>query len=265
MRNVTSEIVERSTVAAVGPLGNADCPWDEFDSTWYVKHNYSVLRADDRAIIHDLAEFFAAKAPARNWHGIDVGSGTNLYPALAMLPLAESITLWERSAANVRWLEHEVRPYGQAWDQYWDALCTDETVYQRVRRPRSLLPVRTKIEQASIYELPLAVWDVGTMFFVAESITGIRAEFELATKKFLQSLKPGAPFAAAFMRNSAGYSVGDLRFPAVAVTESDVRRVLSKFTTDLRVRRIASSDLRHGYDGMILALGTRGRGNGAKW
>jgi hypothetical protein len=31
------------------------------------------------------------------------------------------------------------------------------------------------------------------------------------------------------------------------------------------VRHIASSDLRPGYDGMILALGTRGRGNGSKW
>jgi len=266
MRNVTSQYVEPVTAeAAVGPLGNADCPWDEFDSNWYVKHNYHVLRQDDRAIIHDLAEYFAGKASGRKWHGIDVGSGTNLYPALAMLPLTESITLWEHSAANVRWLEHGVRPYSQSWDQYWDALCTDETVYQRVRRPRSLLPVMTKIEQASIYELPVAMWDIGTMFFVAESITGIRREFELATRKFLQSLKPGAPFAAAFMRNSAGYAVGDFRFPAVAVTESDIRRVLSRYTADLRVRPIPSSDLRHGYDGMILALGTRGRGGGGKW
>src|SRR2546430_17725893 len=116
------------------------------------------------------------------------------------------------------------------------ALCTASTVYLRGRRPRSLLPVMAKIEQASIYELPVAMWDVGTMFFVAESITGIRAEFELATKRFLQSLKPGAPFAAAFMRNSAGYEVGDVRFPAVAVTENDIRRVLSRYTADLRVQ-----------------------------
>jgi hypothetical protein len=266
MRNVTSQYVETVTPeSAVRPLGNADCPWDEFDSNWYVKHNYHVLRADDRAIIHDLAEYFAGKAPGRNWHGIDVGSGTNLYPALAMLPLTESITLWEHSAANVRWLEHGVRPYSQSWDQYWDALCTHETVYQRVRRPRSLLPVMTKIEQASIYDLPVAAWDIGTMFFVAESITGIRAEFELATMRFLRSLKPGAPFAAAFMRNSAGYAVGDFRFPAVAVTEYDIRRVLHRYTAELRIRRVTSSDLRHGYDGMILALGTRGRGGGGKW
>lgn len=31
---------------------------------------------------------------------IDVGTGTNLYPALAMLPLVESITLGEHSQAN---------------------------------------------------------------------------------------------------------------------------------------------------------------------
>src|SRR5215204_3024556 len=82
------------------PVGNADCPWDLFDSCAYLERNYSRLHDLDRAIISRLGRYFASLAPARGWHGIDVGTGTNLYPALSMMPLTETITLWEHSAAN---------------------------------------------------------------------------------------------------------------------------------------------------------------------
>jgi hypothetical protein len=240
-------------------LTNADCPWDLFDSDSYLKHNYGTLHDPDRAIIARLAEFFAAAASARRrWHGIDVGSGTNLYPALAMLPLVETITLWEHSQANVRWLEHGLRPYGQLWDPFWEALSASADVYQRFRRPRALLPVRAKAEKASVFDLPEAKWDIGTMFFVAESITGVRAEFESATERFIRSLKPGAPFAAAFMRNSRGYTVGAHRFPAVTVTEDDIGELLRRMAADLTIHLIDSTErLREGYEGMVLATGRR--------
>lgn len=247
------------------PLSNADCPWDLFDSNWYLTRNYNILRDDDRAIIEHLATFFAAKAPTRNWHGIDVGSGTNLYPALSMLPLVQSVTLWEHSAANVRWLEHGVRPYSQSWDPFWGALCESAGIYRQIRRPRAVLPSLAKVEKASVFDLPEAAWDIGTMFFVAESITGVRAEFELAMTTFIRSLKPGSPFVAAFMRNSRGYSVGSQRFPAVAITESDLRKLLRDEAVETHIRRIVSPEpLREGYDGMILVTGVRGRASGAR-
>jgi len=246
-------------VMAKVALRNADCPWDLFDSEWYLQRNYGTLRDDDREIIETLAEFFAKQAPTRHWHGIDVGSGTNLYPALAMLPLTETVTLWEYSRANIRWLKHGIRPYGQSWDLFWEAFRTSATVYGRLRRPRSVLPSKAHIERASVFDLPEARWNIGTMFFVAESITGDRTEFELATMKFIRSLKPGAPFAAAFMRNSRGYQVGAQWFPAVAVVESDIRRLLGDAAVDLKIRRILSNEpIRHGYDGMILVTGKRG-------
>lgn len=243
------------------PLGNADYPWDLFDSEAYLQHNYSTVHDLDRAIIARLAEFFAAQAAGRRrWHGVDVGSGTNLYPALAMLPLTETITLWEHSLSNVRWLEHGLRPYGQVWDPFWDALAGSAELYQKLRRPRSLLPVRAKVEKASIFDLPEAEWDIGTMFFVAESITGVRAEFEQATATFVRSLKPGAPFVAAFVRNSSGYTVGTRRFPAVAITEDDLSRLLRRLAAEVEIHQIGSAQrFREGYDGMLLVTGVRER------
>src|SRR5262249_25464352 len=38
--------------------GNADYPWDDFDSTSYFQHNYGTLRADDLQILEASRDFF---------------------------------------------------------------------------------------------------------------------------------------------------------------------------------------------------------------
>lgn len=241
---------------------NADCPWDSFDSDSYLAHNYRVLHELDRAIIDRLADFFGSLAPSRpRWHGIDVGTGTNLYPALSMLPMTETITLWEHSLPNIRWLEQSLRPYGQVWDPFWQALAASCEVYRRFPQPRVSLPARVKLEKASVFDLPEAGWDIGTMFFVAESITSVRSEFVVATTRFVRALRPGSPFAAAFVRNSDGYTVGGQRFPAVAVTEDDIGGVLEQEAEQVEIHLIGSAQrFREGYDGMVLATGKRAAG-----
>lgn len=100
------------------------------------------------------------------------------------------------------------------------------------------------------------------MFFVAESISNTQEEFEIAVARFLGALSPGAPFAAAFMENSAGYSIGSTEYPAVRVGTRDVVRVLSEAAEGLNVRSEPAQPkgaLRIGYDGMILAVGRKKR------
>jgi hypothetical protein len=235
---------------------NESQPWDDFDSRWYLAHNYESLRFDDRQIIERVAKFFASSGPELS--GIDVGSGTNLYPALAMLPSCRRITLVERSRSNVAWLEHEIRDYASTWNPFWDALGDAEPDrYKPVVEPREALAARAKVRCKSIFDLPRCRWEIGTMFFVAESITADPAEFERATRRFVRSLKRGAPFAAAFMRHSVGYQVNRVRFPAVAVDERQVCECLDPVAYDVNVKMIPSGDnpLRDGYDGMILATG----------
>jgi hypothetical protein len=250
-------------LSATKPMANADCPWDLFDSDAYQRRNYRTLHDLDRGIIEHIGRFFAAQHQARTkndgtvWHGIDVGPGTNLYPALAMLPLASTITLWEHSSTNVAWLEGETRPYRRSWEPFWKALAASDPLYSHLDHPDEALATTVKIEKGSVFDLPEERWDVGTMFFVAESITGDHAEFESATRRFLRSLKPGAPFVAAFMENSRGYSVGHQRFPAVAITDRDLQPVLSELADAHKIHRIASREIfREGYDGMILVTGT---------
>ena len=245
--------------------GNADCPWDHFDSEAYWQHNYGSLHELDREIIEKLGRFLGAVTSHRpGGRGLDVGPGTNIYPLLAMLPLVDSVTLWERSPANLRWLERELRGYGSVWEPFRRALMTTSECYRQLPAPGEPLPIRVELGKASVFDLPEAGWDVGTMFFVAESITGLPEEFARATLRFVRALRPGAPFVAAFVRDSRGYTVGEERYPAVAVTEHDVAGLLDGVADQVAIHLIGSTQrFREGYDGMVLATGYRANGDRA--
>ena len=243
---------------AVRTGGNADFEWDLFDPEAYVDHNYGTFRDDDRRIIQQVRDFFATKAATLGPEttGIDVGSGANIYPALSMLPFCRGVTLWEYGLANVTWLKREVRKFGPRWDPFWHVLQTRRS-YRRVERPRDDLRRKAVVTKGDLFRLPRRQWGMGTMFFVAESMSDREREFNIAVERFIGSLTPGAPFAAAFMQDSTGYYVGPHRFPAVAVSKPDVEQCLAASSDDLQVHEVRSAiSLREGYHGMLLALGT---------
>lgn len=239
--------------------GNDDFAWDEFNSSAYYEHNYATLQGEDERILEAVGRFFSAADIPPGAHGIDVGSGANLYPAFSMLPFCQDIVLWEWSAANVRWLKEETQSYSAEWDPFWSVVA-HYPAYAAVADPREMLARRSRPQQGSIFDLPKARWDVGTMFFVAESLTAELPEFERATRCFVDALKPGAPFAAAFMAGSQGYPVDGVDFPAVDIGLEDVRKCLDGSTSDLTVVQVErhGAPLRDGYSGMILAHGRAG-------
>lgn len=247
---------------------NKDVEWAEFAPEAYWNHNYRYLRADDTEIIHAVGAFFARHFqahPAPMSRGIDVGSGSNLYPALSMLPWCEKIHLTDHSPSNVAWLrEHAgIQPESWDWQPFWDEFRDNFKGYSEITDPRVALDLATRgnIQERSVFALPERRFDIGTMFFVAESMTSFENEFDVATEKFLRCLRPGSPFAAAFMDSSVGYVVADKSFPAVPeVTEDVVKDVLIRqLGADAHVTKVqvpASDPLRDGYKGMIIAVGT---------
>jgi hypothetical protein len=251
------------TFPGLPPALNRDAPWDDFDSHSYMEHNYSELRPDDKAIIAKVRDHFAdhfQEGPSPLLSGIDVGAGANLYPALTLLPWCMDITLLERSAGNVEWLKGQRKGYAPNWDQFWDVLC-ERKDYADVVDPRKAFEANVHIEEGDLYSLPEHRWTIGTMFFVAESLSTSHEEYERAVSKFALALKPGAPFAAAFMENSVGYEVNGLPFPACRVNEDNVLASLSRYANekDVAITRfdLPAGPVREGYTGMILACGRR--------
>lgn len=242
---------------------NADAPWDSFDPIAYVRHNYRFLQAEDEEILHIIRGHFGAhfrKQGVGPVYGIDVGAGANLYPALSMLPWCDEITLFEHSLANVEYLERQAGGYDENWDPFWKVLCEHEAYGSLYLDPRERFRKVVKVEQGNIFGLERfgGRWSVGTMFFVAESMTTSHQEFDLGVKRFMCALAPGAPFAAAFMEHSKGYHAGEEFFPACDVGESRVRESLAPFAGKFDVQRLKSAaGVRDGYSGMILAYGWR--------
>ncbi|HSA52855.1 MAG TPA: SCO2525 family SAM-dependent methyltransferase [Yinghuangia sp.] len=240
---------------------NAVYDWDAFDSHDYVARNYAVLSESDRRILETARDFFGGIADTAfppGARGVDIGSGSNLYPALSMLPFCDEISLLEHSASNVAWLRDQTALYSPLWDPYWELLATHDA-YRRVVDPRAALAERARVRQVDLLaDVDDGPWDVGTMFFVAESFSTSMAEFHAALRRFIGVLRSRAPFFIAFMENSQGYDVGELRFPAVAVERADVERALCESAAQLTVERIGTpgTPLRDGYTGMLVAHGT---------
>jgi len=249
------------TGAKVLDVSNADCDWDHFDSDSYFEHNYSVMRDADVKIAEIIADFFAANCKIYRDGGraIDVGAGANLYPTLAMLPFAEHIDLAERAESNRRWLQRQIAAPAPSWHEFWKQISHDRPRYDSVSAFTKALRHRARVAEGDIFQLPSERYNLGTMFFVAESITTMDKEFRRATGSFVGSLRRFAPFAAAFMKDSSGYRVGGQDYPACPVDESDIRRCFASIAHDVKLRTIEDTEVRPGYAGMIVATGRAGK------
>ncbi|UQU64033.1 SCO2525 family SAM-dependent methyltransferase [Couchioplanes caeruleus] len=245
--------------ANVQDVANADCDWDSFDSVSYFEHNYSKARQADVTIARIIANHFSGCFFPRHSRAIDVGAGANLYPALAMLPFADEVHLSERAESNRSWLRTQIEKPAASWTEFWHVLSNGHGRYEPVADFRQALRRRARVEAGNVFQLPTGVYNLGTMFFVAESITTMNKEFRRAVNSFVGSLKVGGPFAAAFMKDSSGYRVGIRDYPACPVDESDVRRSFAEIAHDVKLDTIEDTEVRSGYAGMIVVTGRAGK------
>lgn len=258
-----------SMVEAAVPIHNADFGWKDFPSQDYWHRNYKEILAPDEEIIRLVGSFLnkTFRGRTRVQRAIDVGSGTNLYPALLMLPWAEQILLTDYSENNVRWLRSQVIDDDVAWtwQPFWRQLQALEG-YNQISEPRKQLRIactdkgKPTIQRRSIFDLSSAQWQIGTMFFVAESITRDPKEFATAIGRFVGALESRSPFAAAFMSGSEGYPLGEVIYPALPVTAEEVTQHFAQLSvSELHVKELETSQLvRKGYEGMIVATGITG-------
>ncbi|MGW7338657.1 SCO2525 family SAM-dependent methyltransferase [Streptomyces sp. NPDC054808] len=238
---------------------NADAPWSKFDPEVYVDDDYRTTPLEvDLLITRLMRDYFTrcfGGVFPRSARGIDVGVGANLYPALSMLPWCEQVLLLEHAHPNVEYLERQVNPAGYdiAWDPFWDLL-SEAPDYAAVK-PRPLVADIVRVEQGNLFDLEGSRrWSIGTMFFVAESVAEEPEQFHRGVRCFMSALDDGAPFAAAFMKESVGYRVGD--YPPYRVSEESVRLSLAPFTGELEIHDLHHA-VRPGHEGMLLVLGRR--------
>ncbi|MFF8776115.1 SCO2525 family SAM-dependent methyltransferase [Streptomyces sp. NPDC015140] len=239
---------------------NADAHWSKFDPEAYIDGNYRTPLEVDLLIVRLVRDHFGrcfSGGVPDSVGGVDVGAGANLCPALSMLPWCEAVLLLERAPPDVAYLERQVSAEGfdPVWDAFWEEL-RQAPAYAAVE-PRSRLAEIVRVERGHLFDLEgPRRWGIGTMFFVADSMSECPDEFERGVRCFMNALEEGAPFAAAFMKESVGYRVGAHDYPAYRVNEDRVRESLWPFTGELEIHDLHHM-VRPGHEGMLLALGRR--------
>ena len=239
------------------PAGNASYAWSQFDPEAYFQHYYGEPHVDDERVVRNACAALRAAEPAGNALAtIDVGTGPNLFPLFCALPRAETITAWEYAGSNIDWLRVElatdhIRPQ---WRHFWNVAAEAYGAgYDLPANPIPALRDKVQIRQGSLYELPEREWDAATMFFCAESITEKRDEFVEGCVRFAKCVLPGGTLAAAFLAGSSGYPVAGRPFPALTLSESDIKEVFTPLSTECRTEQIGivEKEVRGGYSGMV--------------
>jgi hypothetical protein len=234
--------------------GNDAYAWSKFDPDAYVEHYYADPHPDDDEVVRRTCAALA-RLDRDDLETIDVGTGPNLFPLFAALPLARQVTAWEYAESNVDWLKREIaggklRP---PWSHFWAVAQAALPRAAEIDNPITALAAKTEIVQGSIFDLPQRRWDAATMFFCAESITDRQEEFERACLAFARAVRPGGVLAAAFLAGSRGYRVAGEDYPAVSVSEETLRQAFAKCACDVETARIGEreAEIRSGYSGMI--------------
>src|ERR1700722_12453903 len=105
---------------------NERAPWSDFDADAYWKSNYATVLPEDAQILQFASRFLIDAREGRPLieSAVDVGAGTNLYPALLMLPWTKRIDFTEYAPTNIGWLSDYVAeaPGAWGWQSFWDIL-----------------------------------------------------------------------------------------------------------------------------------------------
>jgi hypothetical protein len=247
---------------------NDDFAWSRFDPEAYVAHYYADPHPDDDEVVRLTCRALAKARPGSET--IDVGTGPNLFPLFAALPVAKRLTVWEYAESNIAWMKREfshgaLRP---PWTHFWDVACSahglkapatpnSNPTGNPIGNPIAELAQRCDLVAGSIFELPQRRWDAATMFFCAESITAEQREFERACQAFAGAVKPGGVLAAAFLAGSRGYRVGEEDYPAVAINPEALGQAFAPLARDVEITPIGAmgEEIRSGYAGMLFLSG----------
>lgn len=239
---------------------NRDVAWHRFATEEYLADNYTRLHDLDRRIITALSPYYAALSPRTLASSLDIGTGPNLYPLMLAAAASRRLCVLEHSARNVAYLRR-VREEGaeSSWAPFWrlcrgldPALPDDlDAVLRRVRVRHGsafdLAPARPRVRSG---------WrghQLVSMFFVAESVTGDREEFEQLSRCFAAAAAPGGHLVAAYMAGMPHYRLGGQTLPSYPLDRAGLEAVMRPITEDLRVEQLpADEELPYEHEGVLL-------------
>ncbi|MEV7081142.1 class I SAM-dependent methyltransferase [Streptomyces sp. NPDC093516] len=235
---------------------NDDVDWDRWPVADYLAENYREVHASDAAVMAHHAAFYRALPAGGIARAVEFGAGPNLYPLMLASAACRRIDAVEAGASNVAYLQDQICHRIDASWLPFHALCRRLDPRVPATPAGALAPV--DIVHADARALPPGRYELGSMHFVAESVTEDFAEFADFCRAFVRAVAPGGYLVAAFMENMPTYRIGPAsRWPGCPVGPATISEVFTPLTRDLHLTHIdpdpALPD--HGDSGMVLLTG----------
>jgi hypothetical protein len=242
--------------------------WSDFECEEYVQRNYfREILIEDQSIIKRCIERLEQLASAITIDNyIDIGAGPNLYPSLLVTPWVQAkgnIFLADYAASNLAYLRKSLDRRARSivlndWRQFEHFMVeVGGAPYQGVI---GRLCDRAKVQFGDVFKMSTNQYDCVSAFFVAESITDDRAQFQRATNTLIQSIRSGGIFVIAHMLGSIGWHAGlSTKFPAVNLSVAEIKEAYAeqKSVSLDYFSHGSQTGARHGYDGMVLVIGQK--------
>lgn len=225
-------------------------PWAAFNPEAYSTENYEVIQEVDRSLAGLLVD--AWKRRGKVERTLEVGTGANLYPALAASEHSARLLLTDLNTANLDW----IREQQLHLDPHWIEFGSTSLPYREAASRLAMAEVR----QLSLHHLSTLVhrYPVIQMFFVVDSMTSDLQEVRDCLAQLHDALTPDGTLFGVFTLGSRGYCVARSAFPATKLTEDALRRELRGVGfQQVQITEAEGDKFRAGYDSVVFVEASR--------
>lgn len=238
-----------------------------FNPHEYLEEYYSKLDNENKSLLSFFAT--AYKDVPANSTLLEFGSGPTIYSLISASKKVKNIHVTDYLNENIKEIANWLEGKGFDWTNFIKKalICektipTKKNIYERsavLRKKIQLIGRCDAFNTRPLLQAEFDNYDIVASNFCAESITTDKVQWKLATKNIFSLLKTGGLGVISALEGAESYTVNNKLFPAVNISEFDLRSVLIEIGFDrfsLSTSKIEASENR-GYKGIILLIGKK--------
>ncbi len=241
--------------------------WTHFDPVAYLDEYYGDLGPENLALLEFMAETYELLPKGGTL--LDFGGGPTLYPLISAANRVDEIHFADYLEANLeevrRWILCD--PTAFDWNPFIrkaielesGQICSEESVDQRAAELRQLITRLIRCDASKPSPIPELErpYDIVLTNFCAESATDDHDQWRSYMANITSVLKPRGWLVISALKGATQYAVGPHSFPAVDISEHDLRNLLKDMGFEgakVRVRSVPADRPTRDYKGLMLAV-----------
>ena len=206
----------------------------KFDSKKYLDEYHSNFSFIEKRILNFLHDFYSQLPDNRKLELLEIGGGPTVYQLISASKKVNSIVFSEFLKANRREVEKFINnsPAAFNWDKYFAYVAKLEKNHSLENLKARLRSKIIKVISCDLNKAkPVTLrkkFDIVSVHFCPESITSQEDKFVDYMENFFKYVKPGGWLVMGLLRQTHGYSVGKVFFPAFFIKKDYLEKLLKK-------------------------------------